>query len=100
MIFNKTKPKTSNSNLVAVFSALGDKTRFNLLGMLAKNEDICVSELANEIGISNAGVSQQLKILEQAGLVERNRKGQKICYVLREDDELNKQILSLIDTES
>lgn len=96
MIFNRTKKTTSSLKMVKVFSALGDKTRFKLLSILSQNEEICVSELADKIGISNAGVSQQLKVLEHAGLVKRNRMGQKICYEINETDELNQQLVKLI----
>ena len=68
------------SELVNKFNALGDKTRFRLLQLLLEDDGICVSELASEIKISNAGVSQQLKIMEQAGIMTRKRMGQKICY--------------------
>ncbi len=97
MIFSKSKSTDTNKRLVSIFSALGDKTRFRLLTLLRKKEDICVSELADEVGISNAGVSQQLKILEQAGLVERKRNGQKICYQISSDSEVNRKLLKLID---
>ncbi len=97
MIFKTKVAGKNDSLLVQKFSALGDKTRFRLLSLLSGKEELCVSELAEEVGISNAGVSQQLKILEQAGLVERNRMGQKICYTVREDEELNKKVLKLIN---
>ncbi len=89
-----------NNRIINAFSALGDKTRFKLLKLLYTEENICVSELAEQVGISNAGVSQQLKILEQAGLIERNRDGQKICYSVKDNDELNKQLLGLMGPKS
>lgn len=93
--------KTTQSNalkqqVIHKFSALGDPTRYKLLQLLEQNEDYCVTELASEVGISNAGVSQQLKILEQAGLITRVRMGQKICYKLDRESHLNTQILKLI----
>ena len=87
--------KVSKSTLINKFSALGDSTRFRLLELLIDNEDYCVSELASEVGISNAGVSQQLKILEQAGIVNRVRMGQKICYALRADDEIVQKLANV-----
>ena len=87
----------NDSPLVDIFSALGDRTRFKLLKLLSKDNEICVSELAAEVGISNAGVSQQLKVLEQAGLVERQRMGQKICYQISSDSKVNQKLLDLIE---
>lgn len=83
-------------DIIEKFKALGDKTRFKLMKLLISNKDICVSELADEVHISVAGVSQQLKILEKAGLVERMRDGQKICYSVKPE---NKKILKLLESE-
>jgi predicted transcriptional regulator len=90
------KSRQANSELVQKFNALGDKTRFRLLELLMRDDGICVSELAQEIEISNAGVSQQLKIMEQAGIIVRERSGQKICYRIDEKSQSNRQLLSLI----
>lgn len=92
----KTTTKSSQKSLIDRFSALGDKTRFRLLSLLSTKSEICVSELAEEIGISTAGVSQQLKVLENAGLVVRQRNGQRICYQVKTDDPLNKELIELI----
>ena len=88
--------KQLNTELVEKFNALGDGTRFRLLELLIEDDGICVSELANEIDISNAGVSQQLKVMEQAGIIVRKRNGQKICYQVDESNAANKQLLNLI----
>jgi ArsR family transcriptional regulator len=93
---NSSHTKLADSELVEVFSALGDKTRFRLLELLIKEEDICVSELAAQVSISNAGVSQQLKILEKAGLITRTRQGQRICYEVNRKSSQAKQILSVL----
>lgn len=99
MIFS-TKSKSVDGSLIAVFGALGDKTRFKLYKILATEREICVSELAQRVGISNAGVSQQLKVLEQANLIERQRLGQKICYKVNETTEVNRKLFKLIDKEA
>lgn len=84
------------TKLVSKFSALGDATRYTLFQHLLKDDGICVSELANEVQISNAGVSQQLKIMEQAGIITRQREGQKICYRINRSNPENKKLLDLI----
>ena len=85
-----------SSKLITKFSALGDSTRFRLFQRLLKDDGICVSELASEVKISNAGVSQQLKVMEQAGIITRQREGQKICYRIDQSDPENKKLLNLI----
>lgn len=91
------KDKLSNSELVRKFNALGDNTRFRLFELLLRDDGICVSELADEIGISNAGVSQQLKVMEQARIIVRERQGQKICYRVDSSNPANKQLLDIIN---
>lgn len=87
-----------NANqLVALFGALGDATRYKLLTLLGRNQEICVSELAEQVGISSAGASQQLKVLEKAGLIKRVRFGQKICYELDRSTTTNRHVLDIIE---
>ena len=59
--------------------ALGDHTRMQILRLLLTHND-CVRCLAGRVGISEAAVSQHLKILRQAGLVTGQRKGRFIHY--------------------
>lgn len=96
MAFWKRKPDEEQSKLVTIFSALGDQTRFRLVRILAQKDEICVSELANEVGITPAGASQHLKILEQSGLIKRNRMGQKICYTIIRTNNVNKRIVEMV----
>jgi DNA-binding transcriptional ArsR family regulator len=85
------------TKLVSVFSALGDPTRFHIVELLSNQANLCVSEVAQAVGISTAGVSQHMKILERAGLVRPERLGQKICYRL--ESETNRRILQLLQAE-
>ncbi len=58
--------------LDAVFSALADPTRRAILLRL-KEGDAGVNELAEPFAMSQPAVSRHLKVLEQAGLVSRER---------------------------
>ncbi|SDQ19045.1 Helix-turn-helix domain-containing protein [Pseudovibrio sp. Tun.PSC04-5.I4] len=58
-------------NLDAVFAALADPTRRAILTRLA-NGEASVNELAEPFQMSQPAVSKHLKVLERAGLVERN----------------------------
>ena len=57
-------------SLDAVFSALADPTRRAILSRLAEG-DASVNEIAAPFQISQPAVSKHLKVLEQAGLIER-----------------------------
>ena len=58
-------------DLDAVFAALADPTRRAILSRLAGGE-ASVNELAAPFEISQPAVSRHLKVLEQAGLIERD----------------------------
>ena len=78
------------------FSALGDKTRFRLFQLLSEKKQICVSQLAEELSITPACVSQHMKVLSEAGLVDRARDGQRVCYQVNTDSPSNKALSELI----
>jgi DNA-binding transcriptional ArsR family regulator len=58
------------------FAALGDPTRLAILSRLADQGEMTVQDIAQPFSMSLAGVSQHLKVLEQAGLILRRRDGQ------------------------
>lgn len=58
-------------NLDAVFAALADPTRRAILSRLASGE-ASVNELAAPFEMSQPAVSKHLKVLERAGLIERD----------------------------
>ncbi|MEM8987228.1 MAG: metalloregulator ArsR/SmtB family transcription factor [Pseudomonadota bacterium] len=58
-------------NLDAVFSALADPTRRAILTRLSRGE-ASVREIAAPFRMSQPAVSKHLKVLERAGLIERN----------------------------
>lgn len=61
----------SQQSLDTVFAALADPTRRAILTRLA-NGEASVNELAAPFDMSQPAVSKHLKVLEKAGLVERN----------------------------
>ncbi len=58
-------------NLDAVFAALADPTRRAILSRLAAGE-ASVNEIAAPFAMSQPAVSKHLKVLERAGLIERD----------------------------
>ncbi|MCB1219518.1 MAG: winged helix-turn-helix transcriptional regulator [Planctomycetales bacterium] len=65
----------SNDQLSRTFSALADPTRRAILDRLSRGE-ASVSELAKPFRISQPAISRHLKVLEEAGLIERGRNAQ------------------------
>lgn len=58
-------------NLDAIFAALADPTRRAILSRLSSGE-ASVNELAAPFEMSQPAVSKHLKVLERAGLIERD----------------------------
>jgi len=84
------------ADFAKTFNALGDKTRFRLFQLLSEKKEICVSQLAGELSITPACVSQHMKILTDAGLVKRVREGQRVCYQISTDSPSKKALSELI----
>ena len=73
--------KYSDDDLDAVFSALADPTRRSVLNTLAGGS-LAVSELAAPHGMSLPGFLKHLRVLEDAGLIERNKEGRVVSCEL------------------
>lgn len=63
-------------NLDAVFAALADPTRRAILSRLADGQ-ASVNEIAAPFDMSQPAVSRHLKVLQRAGLIERDIEKQK-----------------------
>ena len=86
----------SDFDFAKTFNALGDSTRFKLFQILGSKPETCVSQLAEALNITPACVSQHMKILSEAGLVNRVRDGQRVCYEVNTDSASNKAISQLV----
>lgn len=72
----------ASDQLSVIFGALADPTRRAILAMLADGE-ATVTELTAPFAISMPAISRHLKVLEQAGLITRNRSGQHLSSTLQ-----------------
>ena len=70
--------------LAALFGAMADPNRVRLVAALER-EELCVSDLAATVGLSDSATSHQLRLLRSLGLVRTRREGRSIYYAL--DDE-------------
>ena len=65
------------------YKALGDETRLKMFRVLEKGER-CVCELMDLFQMNQSAASHNLKILENAGLVEGHRRGKFVYYSIAE----------------
>lgn len=84
---------TAEERLVYAMQLLGDKTRFKIFKLLMTKKDLCVTEIAAELGITLSAVSQHFRSFEMLGLVDKERSGQKVCYALKSDDLLVSELV-------
>ena len=63
----------------ALFKALNDQTRRDILEMLQK-KDMTAGDIADRFDISKPSISHHLDLLKQAGLVDASKNGQFIYY--------------------
>jgi DNA-binding transcriptional ArsR family regulator len=74
-----------SASLDATFGALADPTRRAILAKLALSPEASVGELARPFSISLPAVSRHLRVLEEAGLVSREKDGRvHRCRLLAE----------------
>ncbi len=67
-------------DLEAVFAALGDRTRRQLLARLASRGPATPTELAAGLPVTRQAVSKHLAALARAGLVAVDRQGREAYY--------------------
>ncbi len=65
----------------AVFKALNDPTRREILALL-QQRDMTAGEIVDHFTISGPSISHHLDLLKQAGLVSAEKEGQYIYYSL------------------
>lgn len=69
------------------FKALGSPHRLELFKRIRQcgNRELCVSELAQGLGITKATVSHHIKALTDAGLIKVIKKGRHVYCEVRQD---------------
>lgn len=68
--------------LVAMFKALGNPIRFEILKFLITHPGCITGNIVDHLPIAQATVSQHLKVLREAGWIQGETKGPAICYCL------------------
>ncbi len=67
--------------IIRLFSLLGHPARLRILDILRRGE-ACVCHLQAALGVPQPYVSQQLRVLREAGLISQRREGLFIYYRL------------------
>ena len=85
-----TKSPTDMAAIAVQFKALGDTTRLELVMTVAASEgaEACVCDLTPDTGLTQGTVSHHLRILVEAGLLERSQRGKWSYYSLTSSAEI------------
>ena len=59
-----------------------NNNRIMIMLLLDRHRELCVGSLSDALQVSLSAVSHQLKMLDQHDLVEKDKRGQEVCYYL------------------
>jgi ArsR family transcriptional regulator len=80
------EPLSANqaADLAHILKALADPTRLRLVSMVAAHEggEACVCDLTDPLGLTQPTISHHLKILMDAGIFTREKRGKWAFYAL------------------
>ena len=72
-------------HLLAALRAVAEPTRLRLVSMVAAHEggEACVCDLTEPLGLTQPTISHHLKVLVEAGILSRDKRGVWAYYALR-----------------
>ena len=85
--------KVDISSVAKMLKAIADENRAKITYALCQEEELCVCDIANILGITVANASHHLRTLHKQGLVKFRKEGKLAFYSL--DDEHVKQIMMI-----
>ncbi|QVK20681.1 winged helix-turn-helix transcriptional regulator [Mycoplasmatota bacterium] len=65
----------------SIFKALSDPTRRKIIELL-REKDLSAGDISDKFNISKPSISHHLSLLKSSGLIQSERKGQSIIYML------------------
>lgn len=79
--------KIEDEDFADAMRALGHPVRLSILRILAEKaaNDCCCTDVTECLPLAQSTVSQHIKVLLDAGLVERSPKGTRNCYSLNSE---------------
>ena len=81
----KLADAASDEALAALARAVAHPVRVKLLRILTARESCVCGELVVEFALAQSTISQHLKILREAGLIQGEIDGPKVCYCVDPD---------------
>ena len=83
----KKYPLTAKTEKLARLLALaGDPTRLRIISLMYEQDEACVTQISESLGMTIANISQHLQLMRDNGLCEGERRGNTICYRLLKNE--------------
>ena len=77
--------KETLSHIAELFKGFADPTRVHILCLLLTEEELCVTDIAQKVDVSQSAISHQLRLLKQMHLIRSRREGKNMHYSLADD---------------
>ena len=77
--------KETMDQIADLFKGFADSTRVHILSLLHQHQELCVTDIAEAVELSQSAISHQLRILKQMHLNKYRREGKNILYSLADD---------------
>jgi ArsR family transcriptional regulator len=72
----------ADAELASLAKALGHPARIRILRLLARRSTCICGEIVDELELAQSTVSQHLKVMKAAGIVQGEVDGPRVCYCL------------------
>ena len=73
---------SDKQRLAKMLKALGNPVRFRIVEFLAQNQTCITNDIVRNTPLAQSTVSQHLKVLREAGLIQGDIEGPATCYCL------------------
>jgi len=82
---NMVPEKETLAHIAELFKGFADPTRVHILCLLLTQEEMCVTDIAETVDVSQSAISHQLRLLKQMHLIKARREGKNMHYSLADD---------------
>jgi ArsR family transcriptional regulator len=72
----------ADAELALLAKALGHPARVQILRLLSQKNTCICGEIVDDLGLAQSTVSQHLKVMKEAGIIQGEIDGPRVCYCL------------------
>src|SRR5699024_7189743 len=84
------------ANIFAAFEGMGDRTRLQILGLLAENKAMFAQQIVNKLEMKQSTISRHLNQLHKSGLVSVRKEGNTKYFSI--DKDVMREVINVLET--